>query len=95
MWNEMQDMLLTEAFKCQIDLLGLYAALAGDETLVDKVVIHEEPSVVAQQGSNHLLLVRRIVFQTVEVVAADGEHHSCLIVLFHRVFDVACTIQAL
>lgn len=65
------------------------------KALVDEVIVGEETTVVAQHRSDDFLLVGGGVLQTVEVVATDGEHHACLIVLFLCVFDVACTVEYL
>ena len=57
LWDEVKDVPLAETFKDHVDLMGLEAALRGEETLVDIVVVGEESAVVAQQGCDDFLLV--------------------------------------
>ena len=89
LWNEVQDMALAQTLQGHVDLMGLEGRLLGDETLVDIVVVGEESAVVTQQGRDDLFLISGSVLQAVQVVAAEGEHHAGLVVLFFRVFDIA------
>ena len=91
--NEVQDVLLAEVFQNHVDLLRLEATLAGNETLVDEVVVDEESTVISQQGRDDFLFVGRVVLQTIELVTTDGKHHAGFIILFLCIFDVACTVQ--
>ena len=93
--DEMQNMFLAQVFQDHIQLLGLKAALAGDKSLVDEIVIDKQSTVVSQQGGDDFFLVGCNILQPVEFVAADGEHQACLVVLLFRIFDIACAIQNL
>ena len=72
--DEMQNMFLAQVFQDHIQLLGLKAALAGDKSLVDEIVIDKQSTVVSQQGGDDFFLVGCNILQPVEFVAADGEH---------------------
>ena len=95
LWDEVEDMALAEALEDHVNLLGLQAALLGDEGLVDIIIIGEESAVVAQQGRDDTLFVVGVVLQSVEFVTTDGEHDACLIILLLGIFDVARTVEDL
>ena len=93
--NEVQDMLLAQVFQDHIQLLRLQSALTGDETLIDEIIVDKQSTIASQQRGDDLLLVGCGVFQTVEFITTDGKHHTCLVVLFFGIFDIARAVQDL